>query len=414
MKRLINSFVVSLAFLILVPILAVVAATVPSATVSIPNVNLNPGQTYSYTISISVSSAFACMGKINVTGVAEASETFSWDTSGTGNENATITKKITVSIPQGAQPGQTFTISVTGQVSAYSDGLVTEKYFSQTRTLQVVRKPATPTPTPTPKPTEWELAFKAIEAMDPDGELQIDITENARMPASLLTAIALKQGRISFRFNDYTCVIDGRNAGDTEGLDIIDLSLNRDKIEDISAACAQADIYQLHFAHQGEFPGLFEFSFKADRNAPGDKVYLYKYHGRAGVFAGDQSAVVDQNGDAAFLLSEGSDYVVTSDRIEGALRNFDDTTQVDAALRASEEEVKKLEEQILAYEAEKSEGALPGAVSAIAAEPQSKSVPAQVSLSPIALIAALIGVGLLAVYVTLYVCKAGPFKKRSS
>lgn len=413
MKRLINSLVVSLAVLILVPIL-VVAATVPSATVSIPNVNLNPGQSYSYSILISVSSAFACMGNISVTGVAQASETFSWDTSGTTNESTTITKKITVSIPQSAKPGQTFTISVTGQVSAYADGQVTERYFSQTRTLQVVKKPATPTPKPTPKPSEWELALKAIEAMDADDELQIDITENAQMPASMLAAIEAKQARITFKFKDYTCVIDGRNIGDTEGSDIIDLSLNREKIGDVSAACGQADLYQLHFAHKGEFPGLFEFSFRADQNVPGDKVYLYQYLGHAGVFAGDQTTVVDENGDIAFVLSEGSDYIVTSDRIEGALRNFDDTMTIEAALRASEEEVKKLEEQILAYEAEKSEGAPAVAVPAIAAEPQSKGIPAQVSLPTVALIAALLGTGLLAVFATLYVFKVGPFKKRSS
>ncbi|NLO62434.1 MAG: hypothetical protein GX099_03270 [Clostridiaceae bacterium] len=413
MKRLINSLVVSLAVLILVPIL-VVAATVPSATVSIPNVNLNPGQSYSYSILISVSSAFACMGNISVTGVAQASETFSWDTSGTTNESTTITKKITVSIPQSAKPGQTFTISVTGQVSAYADGQVTERYFSQTRTLQVVKKPATPTPKPTPKPSEWELALKAIEAMDADDELQIDITENAQMPASLLAAIEAKQARITFKFKDYTCVIDGRNIGDTEGSDIIDLSLNREKIGDVSAACGQADLYQLHFAHKGEFPGLFEFSFRADQNVPGDKVYLYQYLGHAGVFAGDQTTVVDENGDVAFVLSEGSDYIVISDRIEGALRNFDDTEKIESALRASEEEVKKLEEQILAYEAEKSEGAPAVAVPAIAAEPQSKGIPAQVSLPTVALIAALLGTGLLAVFATLYVLKAGPFKKRSS
>lgn len=413
MKRLINSLVVSLAVLILVPIL-VVAATVPSATVSIPNVNLNPGQSYSYSILISVSSAFACMGNISVTGVAQASETFSWDTSGTTNESTTITKKITVSIPQSAKPGQTFTISVTGQVSAYADGQVTERYFSQTRTLQVVKKPATPTPKPTPKPSEWELALKAIEAMDADDELQIDITENAQMPASMLAAIEAKQARITFKFKDYTCVIDGRNIGDTEGSDIIDLSLNREKIGDVSAACGQADLYQLHFAHKGEFPGLFEFSFRADQNVPGDKVYLYQYLGHAGVFAGDQTTVVDENGDIAFVLSEGSDYIVTSDRIEGALRNFDDTMTIEAALRASEEEVKKLEEQILAYEAEKSEGVISGNDTAVAEETQSKSVLAQADPPPIAFIAAFLGTGLLSVLVTLYVSKAGPFKKRFS
>jgi hypothetical protein len=319
-----------------------------------------------------------------------------------------------VSIPQNAQPGQTFTISVTGQVSAYSDGLVTEKYFSQTRTLQVVKKPATPTPTPTPKPTEWELASKAITAMEADGELQIDITENAEMPVSLLTAIESKQARISFAFDDYTCVIDGRNIGDTEGLDIIDLSLSREKIEDVSAACGQADIYQLHFVHPGEFPGLFEYSFKADQNVPGDKLYLYKYLSRAGVFSGDQTAVVDENGDIAFLLSEGSDYIVTSDRIEDALRNFDDTQKIESALRASEDEVKLLEEQILALEAEKNEVVISGNDTAVAEETQSKSVLAQADPPPIAFIAAFLGTGLLSVLVTLYVSKAGPFKKRFS
>lgn len=409
-----KSWIALLALLLFYPMLTVAAATTPSASVTIPNVNLNPGQTYTYTISISVSSAFACMGNINVTGVTEASETFSWDTSGTSNENATITKKVTVSIPKSAQPGQTFTISVTGQVSAYSDGLVTEKYFSQTKTLKVVRIPPTPTPTPTPTPSEWELASEAIEAMDPDGELKIDITENALMPASLLTAIESKQARISFRFDDYTCVIDGRKAGDPEGLDIIDLSLDREKRQDVSAACGQADLYQLSFTHPGAFPGLFEFVFKADQNVPGDKVYLYEYLDRAGVFAGDQTAVVDENGDVAFLLSEGADYVVTSGRIEGALRNFDDTDQAEAALRASEEEVKALEEQILALEAEKNEDAVSGDDPTVAEKPQSKIFPAQISLPSIAFVAVLIGVGTAAVFATLYVCKAGPFKKRSS
>ncbi len=413
MKRLKNSLIAVLAVLFLIPVWTVAAATEPSASVSIPNVNLYPGQSYSYKISVSVSSAFACMGNINVTGAAEASDTFNWDASGTSNESATISKTITVSIPQSAQIGQTFTISVSGQVSSYSDGQVTEKSFSQSRTLQVVSKPATPTPKPTPKPTEWELTSRAVRALQPDGETEMDITKNAQMPSSLLTEIASKPARVSLKFDGYTCVIDGLNAGDPEGYDVIDLTLNREKTEEISTACGQADVYQLHFAHQGEFPGLFEYSFAADQNAPGDKVYLYKYLGRTGVFAGEQTAVVDDEGLVAFLLSEGADYVVTSDRIEGALRNFDDTEKIETALRASEDQVKTLEEQVSALEAEKNAVTPTVAVPTIAETAASESAP-QVSLPPVTFIFSIIGVGAAAVFATLFACKAGPFKKSKS
>ncbi len=286
------------------------------------------GKTYTFKISKSAS-ASTITGNISWSGFASGSETM-WKDSGSGmNENITASASISITVPAGTPAGSTCTISVSGQISTFDGTNVGESSYSESKTLVVVKKTSSATPDSKPAsnnpeaskaPTEWDIAKEKIAGMEEGGSLTLDITgDDHTLSAKTYQSLLDKKGVFTFNFGTYSCILNAAQLGALgEGVKALDLGLSFESDPDFSAAVGNQDTYQLHFAHSGEFPGKIAFKFKADKNAPGDTVYLYYYYGTSKVIEGVQTAVVDADGFVTFDIYHCSDYFVSSAAIEGA------------------------------------------------------------------------------------------------
>ncbi len=364
------------------------------------------GKSYTYTISVS-GSASTIGGSISWSGFDSGSDTFWADSKSGMNENITASKSITIKVPAGTPEGSTCTIKVSGQISTFDGTNVGESNYSKSKTITVVKKTSSPSsnnndkddhddkPKATPTPTEWDLAAGQVDGLTQGGILSIDITgEDRTIPASLFNAIREKQGVVTLNFGTYTCTLNGAVLGELdEEAKKLNLGLSLEADPDLSAAVGGADVYQLHFSHEGEFPGKISFTFKADKSSPGDTVYLYYYRSGSGVTEGKQSAVVDASGYVTFDIYHCSSYFVSGALIEGA-----------AGIVAAPEPTSSLTPE-----------PTPEPTPAPSEEPV-KEVAAdliETGFSLPVLIAVGSGAALLAIIVTLAIVKAGPFKKRS-
>lgn len=313
--------------LLLVMILAVSAIGISTAFASISgSTEVVAGKTYTIKISKSAS-ASSIMSNISWSGFASGSTTMDTDAPDVVNANITASTSIKITVPAGTPVGSTCTISVSGQIGTCDPSTlaVGESSYSESKTLIVVTKTsstnsadgASGTPKP---PTEWDIAKEKIAAMEEGGTLTIDITGDDRaLSPKTYQSLLDKKGIFIFNFGTYSCTLDTSRL-DKLGEDVksIDLGLTFDADPDFSTAVGGNDVYQLHFAHKGEFPGKISFKFKADKNAPGDTVYLYYYYGTSKVIESVQSAVVDADGYVSFDIYHCSDYFVSSSIIEGA------------------------------------------------------------------------------------------------
>ncbi len=332
------------------------------ATASISGTDpVQAGQTYTYNVSVSAN-AFALMAVVSCDGVFSGSNsTCHADADSTSglNENITASCSITVTVAAGAQPGDTGTIRVEYQFStvSISDGTTVEGHSdSATKTVSVAAaaspspsvspspspspspsvsaKPKTtasaspspspsPSPSKTPEPPQWEVAASNVSAMQSGGTVHMDITESTQIPVSLLRALYEKQGVLEIDFGDFTCRVDGRTPGTIPGdITFIDLGFSMETDETLSQAVSGADAYQLHFAHEGQFPGVFTYTFKAERNEPGDTLYLYYYYDEAGVAEGKATAVVGQDGFVSFAIYHCSSYFVSNAILEDSVNQL--------------------------------------------------------------------------------------------
>ena len=295
------------------------------------------GQTYKYTISFSAN-ASSIGGTISWSGFASGSDNFWQDSSGL-NENIKASKTISIKVPEGTPVGSTCTIKASGSYTVINeDGTISEPSVSDSKTITVVDRPAsTPKPertskpssnktegepTPTPEPTAWQLASEEVDGMEQGGTITVELTgedDDHEIPVEIYNTLREKKGKLTLNFGTYSCTLDGAALGELdEEEDELDLGLSFEGDEEYSAAVGGNDVYQLHFSHKGEFPGKISFTFKADKNSPGDTVYLYYYYSTSKVIAGIQSAVVDENGFVTFDIYHCSSYFVASALVEGA------------------------------------------------------------------------------------------------
>ena len=158
--------------------------------------------------------------------------------------------------------------------------------------------------------------------MEQGGTITVELTgedDAHEIPVEIYNTLREKKGKLTLNFGTYSCTLDGAALGELdEEEDELDLGLSFEGDEEYSAAVGGNDVYQLHFSHKGEFPGKISFTFKADKNSPGDTVYLYYYYSTSKVIAGIQSAVVDENGFVTFDIYHCSSYFVASALVEGA------------------------------------------------------------------------------------------------
>ena len=314
------------------------------ASVSIKgNSEVIAGKSYTYEVTVSAN-CFNFISQVECGGVFSGGSV-ACDQGGSANGNISKTVSINVTVAADAQPGQTGTISVRGEgCSVDADGIPIDSFsISGSKSASVVVQAAstpkpekTPKPssnktetskteskpTPTPEPSAWQLASDDVDSMEQGGTLTVDLTgedDDHEIPVEIYNALREKKGKLTLNFGTYSCTLDGAALGELdEEEDELDLGLSFEADEEYSAAVGGNDVYQLHFSHKGEFPGKISFTFKADKNSPGDTVYLYYYYGTSKVIAGIQSAVVDENGFVTFDIYHCSSYFVASALVEGA------------------------------------------------------------------------------------------------
>jgi len=383
-------------------IVSVLGITTAFAGVSISGSNtVQGGKTYTYTVKISYT-GFDMMGTVSCGGIFSGSSVqFGAGTSGTKNASLSDTVKITVKVNSSAKPGDKGTIKVSGQRSSFDGNDVTEAGISKSNSSKPTRT-AAPTlmaePTPTPEPAGWELAAIQVADMQAGGTVRAAINENAKIPASLLLALAEKKGVLEVDFGGYICRIDGRHLADIPAeAEELNLGMTMEKDPALSEAAGGKDIYQMHFAMRGELPGAFTYSFKAEESNPGDTVYLYYYYAKAGVLEGKQAAVVDEDGSVSFTIYHCSSYFVSREIVDQAMHNFT------AADKSQADKAAALDTQPDSAQAQPPEGQ---GVSITEVSEQTPGFPLPV------LIACIAAAALLAMAATMFVTKTGIFSSK--
>lgn len=434
MKRFTALLVTAILLISIVGVLTALAG-VDSVTINGGPTSIQAGKTYEYTVTVKATGYnFSCdvssSGAFNVKHV-------DCDT-GRDNDNGSLSKtvKISVTVDSGANIGDKGYIKVKGQ-GCYIDTETGNpaNAFSITGALEAsVVNPSSPTPRPstesgssaksvkaTAAPTEWDIAAASVEAMQQGGSLTVEITNDPKIPTTILASVKEKQGTLTLNFDGYTCAIDGKALGSLpESAESVDLSMSMVKNEALSSGVSGKDAYQLHFAHQGQLPGKLSYKFKAENNKPGDILYLYYYYSQSGVCEGLQSATVDENGYVTFEIYHCSSYIVSASAIEGAAgADFtsesasalvlqeaqDNQAKLETQLEDAQNTAKELQSQIDTLKADVAPGS-PLAASASKPAEQLFGVPNS------SLIAALAGTALISMFITMLICRVGIFRKK--
>ncbi len=332
----------------------------------------------------------------------------------------TATASIKVSIPSSAKPGDTYTIEFWGKYQSGGE----QKSFSTKKTITVVEK-QTPDPNATPRPPEgWDIVKEAVREAEEGAVVEAVMEDDYKIPESLLKMIIENKNILHVNFGTYTCTIDPAKFTDIDGIKKLNLKLDFEKAAGLSEIAGNKDVYQLHFGHVGELPGMLKFTFKATENKPGDVVYLYYYYGEANVIEGKTKAVVDENGMLTFEIYHCSSYFVTSEVLEGASSNFDTETQAkldeinitlgekqteldeaNAKIASLEEENTVLGEDLTAAKAEAAE--FEDMAEKALAEPETEDT----EFSLVVLIAAVAAAIMLSILLTMLITRSGLFKR---
>ncbi len=347
---------IALIIILLISFFGINAASAASVSIS-GNSTVYAGRTYTYKVTIKAYGS-SCEGSITCSGIFSGNRVTFWEDSGSGgNESLTIKTSIKVKVNSGANIGDTGKLKVSGSYSQFDSktGKVTEHSLSKSLTIKVGKPSAsspsskpkpkssgkpkpTPAETPLPSPSgtieiietsppldmpDWEDISEKVGLMNAGDTIKVDMLNAKSIPASLFGALKLSGGAIEFDFGDYKCAVEGRDLGEIPYFPAeLNLGLEMRKDEELSRACGGMDIYQLHFSHEGQLPGVFAFTIKALGLSPGDKVYLYYYYDKSGVMEGKQLLTVDENGYITVEICHCSGYLITKDIIEGAVDNF--------------------------------------------------------------------------------------------
>ena len=341
-----------------------------SFSISGPN-TLEKGEIGTFTVKVTLSDAAAAQATLEYDSgfFALVSGNVHGEYDSASNTSTTVTLT-TVKLRCIADMGTSGSLSLSGKkASRYTGGDPPVESVSCSGGSKTVKNPV-PTPTPvqtpvpppdptkkpstnqkpkpsqslavTPEPTATPLGqipWPEVEAsvnQGPSGEFfSVRIQDNAQVPITLLQTLKNKKSKLELVFAGYTCSIDGKDLNSMPGdIACIDLMLDMQRDETLSACFGGKDMYQLHFDHHGELPGPFTFSIKAENSQPGDAVYLYYYYDAAGVIEGVQTAVVDANGYITFTICHCSTYVFTSDIIQGAIGPLGGTLQAAQNMQA--------------------------------------------------------------------------------
>ncbi|MBT7122934.1 MAG: hypothetical protein HN948_07985 [Clostridia bacterium] len=419
-----KKFVIMLIVLMLLVSIIGITTAFAGASISSANSTVYAGRSYTYKGTASYSAGdIVC----KIEGLGKVSSGFAASTSG-GNQSLTATASIKVSIPSNANMGDTYTITFSGSYSVMNaeGGVESEHDFIKYKTL-TVGVPPTRDPNATPTPLEgWEIVEEAIINAEDGAVVEAAMEGDYKIPENLLKMLIEKKNTLVIDFGTYKCTIDPAMLTDFDEIGTLDLSLMFDKVTALSEAASELDLYQMHFGHSGELPGLLMFTFEAVENVPGDIVFLYYYYGEANVVEGKASAVVDENGMLTFQIYHCSSYIVTGEILPVAMSNFDTesaqaleqmgttleeaqemTAHTQSALDDSNAQVDKLTGD-LAAQAELDE--VPEA-QAEEAEVALESEKGLQSVSMVVFIAAIVAVLLLSILLTMMFCKAGLFKR---
>ena len=266
--------------LLIVAILVVsmFAMTTAFAGVSISgNSEVLAGKTYTYKIKVT-GNASSIGGTVTCGGIFSGSKATFWKDSSSGNnESLTATTTITVSVPAGATPGQTGTISVSGEGSTFDGTNVGSFGISGSKTCKVVEKAPTPTkdPNATPRPPEgWEIVENTMGDAQKGAVVKTEMKDDYKIPEKLLEKAVENENVLEIDFGTYTCTIDPAELTDFEGIKSLNLKLDFEKAAGLTEIAGEKDVYQLHFGHSGQLPGKLTFTFEATENKPGDTVYF--------------------------------------------------------------------------------------------------------------------------------------------
>jgi len=337
-----------IAMALILSIMGISPASAGSGSVSISgNTSIKAGKTYTYTVSVALTNTMDYIGEITCSGIFSGTAS-SAEFHSSSNANGTATGTIAVTVSSGAKPGDTGVIHVNGSGSTCvldGEGNIVDVVSFSASGSKTITIPAastasasttpkkttasspsaspSPSPSVTPEQTEWELAADSINAMQPGAVLSLNITESTKIPADLLLALCEKQGVLTLNFGSYQCTIDGSTLSDLSGdISYVDFGLSFTAEETLSNAVGGTDVYQLHFNHEGQFPGKFTFSFKAEKSKPGDALYLYYYYDQADVIEGKAFATVNEEGYASFCIYHCSSYFISDTVIEGSVNSF--------------------------------------------------------------------------------------------
>ncbi len=425
MKKSISFLIIIMLMLTLFPMQPMAASA--SFSISGPS-TLVTGETGTYTVKVTVSDAAAAQATLNYDSnffeLVSGNPTGVWQVE--ANKSTTVTL-ITVKLKCKGGIGTSGSLSLSNnKVSRLTGGAPPSESVSCGGASKkvTVGVPKTPDPNATPKPLEgWEIVEAAADEAKEGEVIEAVMKDDYKIPESLLKQLIDNKNKLIVDFGTYKCTIDPAKLTDIKGIKSLNLELSFEKLDEVSEAAGGLDTYQLHFKHSGELPGMLQFTFKAEGNAPGDTVYLYYYYGEANVMEGKVSAVVDENGMLTFEIYHCSSYLVTSEILPDAISNFDNkSAQELEAANASLEDAKATIEQmqISLGEADNQittlSGELAEAKAKIASEEAKANEEKEIDktdsgVSAVVYIISLLAAALISVLLTMLLCKTGIFKK---
>ena len=311
--------------IVVVLLVSVIGITSAFAGVSISgNSIIQAGKTYKYTIRVS-GNASSIGGTVSCGGVFSGANATFWKDSASGeNANITASTSITVKVASGAALGEKGTITVSGEGSTFDGENVGSFNISGSKSATIG---VPPTRDPNAPLVGWEIVEVACDEAAVGTPVNVEVpAKYKKIPESILETLIANKTVLTIDYGTYKCTIDPAKLTDIKGIKSLDLDLSLEKAEGMSEELGGIDLYQLHFGHSGQFPGMITFSFEASENEPGDTVYLYYYYDEANMLEGKAEAVVDDKGIVTFDIYHCSSYVVTGAVVPGAMRNFDNET----------------------------------------------------------------------------------------
>ena len=165
--------------------------------------------------------------------------------------------------------------------------------------------------------------FEAVDkiATAANGTLTV-VNMNPAEPAVSATLFEDIKGRdaeVQLNFGSFIWGFNGKDIKDIPN-DRVFYNMGVQKIseKEISAAAGESEVIQIELAHNGLFPCNMSLTFNVGSNLSGKTVYLNYFNEKTGKLEPTSSGIVDQYGNATFILPHASKYVVTTYNVAGA------------------------------------------------------------------------------------------------